>query len=76
MWLITPVGFFSIVQKPSDVAADTLTVRARVQGDLEAAVIPHRAGADYIAIGILYGHRGIGFAFTANGRAVNADLQR
>ena len=36
MWLITPVGFFSIVQKPSDVAADTLTVRARVQGDLEA----------------------------------------
>lgn len=36
MWLITPVGFFSIVQKPSDVAADTLTVRARVRGDLEA----------------------------------------
>lgn len=36
MWLITPVGFFSIVQKPSDRAADTLTVRARVRGDLEA----------------------------------------
>ena len=36
MWLITPVGFFSIVQKPSDVAADMLTVRARVRGDLEA----------------------------------------
>jgi 8-oxo-dGTP pyrophosphatase MutT (NUDIX family) len=36
MWLITPVGFFSIVQKPSDVATDTLTVRSRVRGDLEA----------------------------------------
>ena len=36
MWLITPVGFFSIVQKPSDVATDTLTVRARVRADLEA----------------------------------------
>ncbi len=36
MWIITPVGFFSIVQKFSDVAADTLTVRARVRGDLEA----------------------------------------
>lgn len=36
MWLITPVGFFSVVQKASDVAADTLTVRARVRGDLDA----------------------------------------
>ncbi len=36
MWLITPVGFFSIVQKSSDIAADTLTVRARVRSDLEA----------------------------------------
>lgn len=36
MWLITPIGFFSIVQKASDVAADTLTVRARVKSDLEA----------------------------------------
>ena len=36
MWLITPVGFFSIVQKPSDLAAETLTVRARVRGDLDA----------------------------------------
>lgn len=36
MWLITPVGFFSIVQKPSDLAADTLTVRARLRTDLEA----------------------------------------
>lgn len=36
MWLITPVGFFSIVQKSSDLAGDTLTVRARVRSDLEA----------------------------------------
>lgn len=36
MWLITPVGFFSIVQKPSDVVTDTLTVRARVRADLDA----------------------------------------
>lgn len=36
MWLITPVGFFSIVQKSSDVATNTLTVRSRVRADLEA----------------------------------------
>jgi 8-oxo-dGTP pyrophosphatase MutT (NUDIX family) len=43
MWIITPLGFFSIVQKPGDVAAGTLTVRARVRSDLEAlqaAVLP------------------------------------
>lgn len=36
MWLITPIGFYSVVQKASDVAADTLTIRARVHGDLLA----------------------------------------
>ena len=36
MWLVTPIGFFSIVQKPSDHAHDTLTVRARVRSDLVA----------------------------------------
>ena len=36
MWLITPIGFFSVVQKPGDAAANTLTVRARVRSDLEA----------------------------------------
>lgn len=36
MWLITPVGFFSVVQKPTDIQAQTLTVRARVRSDLEA----------------------------------------
>lgn len=36
MWLITPIGFFSIVQKPTDKSRNTLTVRARVRSDLEA----------------------------------------
>lgn len=35
MWLITTVGFFSVVQKPEDVGTQTLTVRARVRNDLE-----------------------------------------
>lgn len=43
MWLLTPLGFFSIVRKPDDLKADTLTVRARVRTDLErlkAEVLP------------------------------------
>lgn len=36
MWIITPLGFFSIVQKPGDAAAGTLTVRSRVRSDLDA----------------------------------------
>ena len=36
MWLITPIGFFSIVEKPSDKLVRTLTVRARVHSDLVA----------------------------------------
>jgi hypothetical protein len=36
MWLVTKVGFFSIVEKPIDIARGTLTVRARVLDDLEA----------------------------------------
>ncbi|QHE84733.1 hypothetical protein [Hydrogenophaga sp. BPS33] len=36
MWLITPVGFFSVVRKPTDIKNKTLTVRARVRTDLEA----------------------------------------
>jgi hypothetical protein len=36
MWLITPIGFFSIVRKPDDQRVGTLTVRARERGDLEA----------------------------------------
>ena len=36
MWLITDIGFFSIVQKQGDISAGTLTVRARVRSDLVA----------------------------------------
>jgi hypothetical protein len=36
MWLITTTGFYSIVEKPWDRAAGTLTVRARAKADLEA----------------------------------------
>ena len=30
MWLITPLGFFSVVQKSEDARRGTLTVRSRV----------------------------------------------
>lgn len=36
MWIQTTIGFFSIVQKPEDVARDTLTIRARSREHLEA----------------------------------------
>ncbi len=36
MWLITPIGFFSIVQKPGNQQDDSLTLRSRVRGDLVA----------------------------------------
>ena len=35
MWLITPIGFFSIVQKPDDIKRGTLTVRAQLESDLD-----------------------------------------
>jgi hypothetical protein len=35
MWLFTTSGFYSIVEKPWDRAAGTLTVRARVAADLD-----------------------------------------
>lgn len=56
MWLLSPIGFFSIVQKSDDIAASTLTIRARAAGDLDAlrskylptlgATLP-KAGTDY-----------------------------
>ena len=36
MWILTPTGFFSVVQKPADIPANTLTIRARVAADLDA----------------------------------------
>ena len=56
MWLITAIGFYSIVQKTEDGGAGTLTVRARARADLEAlrtkylpelGVIVERDDADY-----------------------------
>jgi 8-oxo-dGTP pyrophosphatase MutT (NUDIX family) len=56
VWLITPFGFFSIVQKPDDKTSGRLTVRARVASDLErlrAEYLPtlgpiiEGAGTDY-----------------------------
>lgn len=38
MWLLTKVGFFSIVEKPWDRGQDTLTVRSRVRTDLETFI--------------------------------------
>jgi len=35
MWLFTTAGFYSIVEKPGDREAGTLTVRARVAADLD-----------------------------------------
>lgn len=35
MWLMTPIGFFSIVEKPEDQKAGTLTICSQVHADLE-----------------------------------------
>jgi hypothetical protein len=56
VWLLTPLGFFSIMCKPDDVGRGTLTIRARVKSDLEAlreclvpdlGEIEESAGTDY-----------------------------
>lgn len=55
MWVITDFGFFSSVRKHGDAEAGTLTIHARVCGDLEALgrlITHHRAdprgvGSDY-----------------------------
>lgn len=36
MWIMTTYGFFSIVEKPEDREAHTLTIRTRVREDLES----------------------------------------
>lgn len=49
MWIFLKDSFLSIVQKPGD--TDTLTVRARIAGDIEAvfpnAEVIEGAGTDY-----------------------------
>jgi hypothetical protein len=56
VWLLTPLGFFSIVRKADDVGGKTMTIRARVKTDLEALrvrylpglkEIKENAGSDY-----------------------------
>ncbi len=56
MWLFTTSGFYSIVEKPWDRLAGTLTVRARVAADLDrlrSGILPalgptvHDPAADY-----------------------------
>jgi 8-oxo-dGTP pyrophosphatase MutT (NUDIX family) len=61
MWIITPLGFFSIVCKSGDAAAGTLTVCARVRSDLEAlreAALP--------ALGPIVSGQGTDYAWRAS----------
>jgi hypothetical protein len=48
MWLISSIGFFSIVRKPGD---DQLTVRSRTKGDLETLGRTYLAGLGPIVEG-------------------------
>ncbi|AMO23911.1 hypothetical protein GCM10027034_20100 [Ramlibacter solisilvae] len=49
MWIFLPRSFLSVVCKPDD--TDTLTVRARIKGDIEAvfpnAKVEENRGTDY-----------------------------
>lgn len=36
MWVFTPYGFYSVVEKPEDRDTGMLTVRSRVKADLDA----------------------------------------
>ena len=49
MWIFLPDSFISVVQKPGD--TDTLTVRARIKGDIESvfpdAKVEVNKGTDY-----------------------------
>lgn len=51
MWIFLPNSMLSIVEKPSDRGAGTLTVRGRVKGDIEAvfpsAEVTEGTGTDY-----------------------------
>jgi hypothetical protein len=52
MWIFLPNSMLSIVQKPDDAEAGTLTVRGRVKGDIEQvfpdAVVEANKGTDYL----------------------------
>lgn len=60
MWIMTPVGFFSIVQKPGDGLQRQVTVRARVKADLlalQALALPE--------MGPINAHEGSDYAYRA-----------
>jgi hypothetical protein len=46
MWVFTPDGFYSVVQKPQDRKKNTLTVRTRNRGDMDALVANHFPDAE------------------------------
>lgn len=52
MWIQTTIGFFSIVQKPEDVARDTLTIRARSREHLEALKLAYLQESGPIQTGV------------------------
>jgi len=51
MWIFMQNSMLSIVQKPGDAKAGMLTVRARIEGDIEAvfpdAGVTKKGGTDY-----------------------------
>jgi 8-oxo-dGTP diphosphatase len=57
MWLLTTVGFYSVVRKPGDTV---LTIRARVRSDLEAL------GAEYLpTLGVIESGGGTDYPYRA-----------
>ena len=60
MWIMTALGFFSIVQKPGDALKRQVTVRARVKADLlalKAQALPE--------MGEIHAHEGTDYAYRA-----------
>lgn len=59
MWLFTQCGFFSVVVKPEDEIHGTVTVRSRLQGDLDAlrATYLPELGPSIVGAGIDYPFR-------------------
>lgn len=47
MWILTVAGFFSAVEKPEDQARGTVTVRARVEGDIVALCRDYAPGTKW-----------------------------
>ena len=56
MWIFTPTSFISVIQKPGQ--TETLTVRARIEGDIEAvfpnATVVANEGTDYKYLSLIH----------------------